>query len=136
LIRAIGVSGLFAIPAVLMPLPWMAAIHEWLGLGEFPEAAIVGYLARSLSAFYAIISALLLYVSRDIRYYRDYLRFWTLTVIVTGPALLGIGVAAGLPWYWLASEGPPTLAAGVWLWWLAGRVERVSSPTTSIDHVS
>ncbi len=40
-----------ALVAVFLPQDWMAAIHQWLGLGKFPEGIIVDYLARSLSAF-------------------------------------------------------------------------------------
>ena len=47
-----------ALFAVFLRHDQMAAIHEWLGLGNFPEGIIVDYLARSLSAFYAIMGIL------------------------------------------------------------------------------
>ena len=49
----LGIPGLFALVAVVMPLSWMAATHRWLGLGEMPTGPVVEYLARSVSAFYA-----------------------------------------------------------------------------------
>ena len=49
LLRIDSVFQLTAVLAVFMPPTWMNGIHEWLGMGQLPEARIVGYLARSLS---------------------------------------------------------------------------------------
>ena len=113
ILRLIGVSGLFAIPAIFLPTAWMAAIHDYLGLGPLPEGPIVGYLARSLSAFYAAISAITLFISTDIRRYRSLVRLWAIIVAVMGCLLLGIDLAEGMPWAWTISEGPPTVAVGL-----------------------
>ena len=51
----LGIGSLFALVPVVMPLSWMAATHRWPGLGGMPTGPIVEYLARSLSAFYALI---------------------------------------------------------------------------------
>ena len=58
LLRFVGVGSLSALVAVVMPSTWMAATHRWLGLGEMPTGPVVEYLARSLSAFYAVMGAL------------------------------------------------------------------------------
>ena len=44
----------------------MVAMHADLGLGRLPDAPIVGYLARSTSAFYAIEGGLFWVVSIDL----------------------------------------------------------------------
>jgi hypothetical protein len=44
---------------VAAPYSWMNAIHQWLGLGVLPDAPVAGYLARSTSAFYAMLGGLL-----------------------------------------------------------------------------
>src|SRR6516164_8620568 len=54
----LGIGSLFALVPVFVPVSWMAATHRWLGLGEIPIAPVVEYLARSLSAFYAVFGAL------------------------------------------------------------------------------
>jgi hypothetical protein len=54
------IPGLFGLDAVFVPLSWMDATHRWLGLGEMPTAPVVEYLARSVSAFYAVLGALCL----------------------------------------------------------------------------
>ena len=50
LLRAGGTILVTAFAAMLLPVDWMAATHEWLGLGAFPRAPVVDYLARSVSA--------------------------------------------------------------------------------------
>ena len=68
-LRATGIVTGFAVFAVFLPRPWMATIHEWMGLRKLPEGRIVEYLARSLSAFYAMLGGLCLFVARDPRRY-------------------------------------------------------------------
>jgi hypothetical protein len=75
LLRFVGVTALFALVAVFMPVSWMAATHRWLGLGETPTAPVVEYLARSLSAFYALLGALCLVMASDLERYRPLVRF-------------------------------------------------------------
>ena len=54
-LRIIGTTTLLALDAVVMPYSLMNAIHKWLGLGQLPAEPIVGYLARSTSAFYVLL---------------------------------------------------------------------------------
>jgi hypothetical protein len=121
LLRIIGGTALLAVVAVIMPLSWMASFHRWFGLGEMPIAPVVEYLARSLSAFYALFGAFCLFLSSDLARYRPVVRFLGWLAAVTGIALIGIDVAAGMPWWWTASEGPPTIAAGALIVFLARR---------------
>ena len=118
ILRVIGITGLFAIPAIFLPYSWMNAIHEYMGLGELPDAPIVSYLARSLSAFYAIVSTIILFISFDIRHYRSFVKLWAIIVIVTGFVLLGIDITAGMPISWTLGEGPPTIVVGLVVLWL------------------
>src|SRR5262249_7042665 len=64
-LRLLGVTALFAVVAVFMPVSWRAAAHRWLGLGEMPTGPVAEYLARPVSAFYAILGALCLVVAAD-----------------------------------------------------------------------
>ena len=65
-------GSLFALVPVVMPWSWMAATHRWLGLGEMPTTPVVEYLARSLSAFYALVGALCLAMASDLRHKRGW----------------------------------------------------------------
>ncbi len=109
----IGVSALFALVAVFMPMPWMAGIHRSLGLGDMPAAPIVEYLARSLSAFYVIFRApsCLLAVS-DLDRYRPLVRLLGSGFLLMGCIFIWIDVATGMPWWWSACEGPPQIVVG------------------------
>ena len=82
LLRLVGVGSLFALIPVLMPMSWMVATHRWLGLGEMPTDPVVEYLARDLSAFYALVGALLLVMASDLERYRPLVRFFALAFIV------------------------------------------------------
>jgi hypothetical protein len=113
LLRLSGWILLLAVPAIFLPDSWMASIHRWLGLGTFPEAPIVDYLARTESALYAIFGGLLLVISRDVRRYAPVVRYVAVTGLVFGVVVLGIDLHAGLPSYWVAGEGPAILVSSV-----------------------
>jgi hypothetical protein len=119
LLRFVGVGALFALVAVLMPMSWMAATHRWLGLGEMPTGPVVEYLARSLSAFYAVMGALCLVVAADPERYRPLVRFLGVASALMSVVLLGVDLAAGMPWWWSASEGPGGVVFGALLFVLA-----------------
>ena len=124
LLRILGVTALFALVAVFMPLSWMAATHRWLGLGEMPTAPIVEYLARSLSAFYALTGALCLVLATDLGRYRPLVRFLGVAFALMSLPLLGVDLAAGMPWWWSASEGPGGVVFGALLFVLARPAHR------------
>jgi hypothetical protein len=119
LLRTVGVTALFALVAVFMPVSWMAATHRWLGLGEIPIAPVVEYLARSLSAFYAVFGALCLLVAFDLERYRPLVRSLGVAFALMSLVLLGVDLAAGMPWWWSASEGPGGAMFGALLFVLA-----------------
>lgn len=119
LLRFVGVGALFALVAVFMPSSWMAATHSWLGLGEMPTGPVVEYLARSLSAFYAVMGALCLVVAADLERYRPLVRFLGVAFALMSMVLLGVDLAAGMPWWWSASEGPGGVVFGALLLVLA-----------------
>ena len=115
----LGIGSLFALIPVFMPVSWMAATHRWLGLGEMPTGPVVEYLARSLSAFYALVGALCLLVASDLERYRPLVRFLGVAFALMSLVLLGVDLAAGMPWWWSASEGPGGVVFGALLFVLA-----------------
>jgi hypothetical protein len=119
LLQLVGFSALFALVAVFMPSTWMAATHRWLGLGEMPTGPVVEYLARSLSVFYAVMGALCLVVAADLDRYRPLVRFLGVAFALMSVVLLGVDLAAGMPWWWSASEGPGGVVFGALLFVLA-----------------
>jgi hypothetical protein len=115
----LGIGGLFALVPVVMPWSWMAATHRWLGLGEMPNGPIVEYLARSLSAFYALVGVLCLVMASDLDRYRPLVRFFGACLALLGIVFTGVDLAAGMPWWWTAFEGPGGVAFGALLFVLA-----------------
>ena len=124
ILRVFGCTSLAALYAVVQPTSWMAATHEWIGLGEFPSEPIVAYLARSLSAFYALVGGLLLLFSTDLVRYRTVIVYVSSAFALLGVALFFIDRSAGLPTAWRLWEGPFVLALGLVMTWLATSIPR------------
>ncbi|MBN2180389.1 MAG: hypothetical protein JW715_00640 [Sedimentisphaerales bacterium] len=106
-------ASLFALIGVFMPYSWMDATHRWLGMGKLPAEPIVGYLARSTSAFYAFFGGLLLLTSFDLYKYRQLLIYIGITHVLFGILLLVIDLMGSLPLFWGLTEGPVGLIFGV-----------------------
>ena len=118
ILRLAGALMLLAWPAVFLPVDWMAATHRWLGLGEFPESALVDYLTRSISILYGIHGGLLLILANDLRRYRKVVVYLATMGVVFGALMIGVDLHAGLPASWTLTEGPPLLAVSVVMLWL------------------
>jgi len=124
LMAIIGCGLMVAAAAVFLPAETMATVHGWLGLGEFPDAPITLYLARSTSLLYAIHGALMLYVSFDMKRYWPLVKVFGWLHVVIGLTMFGIDLSASMPTYWIAGEGIPIAIAGgviVLLWQKANR---------------
>lgn len=111
-LRCAGVVLLLAYAAVFLPVAWMAAVHRWLGLGQFPSFPIVDYLTRSISILYGIKGGLYLLLSTDVRRYRPVIVYSAWAAICFGVAMLVIDARAGMPWTWTLGEGPCVILAG------------------------
>lgn len=123
ILRIVGSVSLLATIFVFVPYSWMNAIHGTLGMGELPAAPIVGYLARSTSAFYAMLGGLLWVVSYDVRRSRAVLTYLGLTLSAFGVILVGVDWGEGLPLFWKAGEGPFVLVLGLAITFLNHRVD-------------
>jgi hypothetical protein len=111
-LRVLGASSLTAAFFVCVPDAWMDTIHQRLGLGKLPDVPIVSYLARSTSAFYALLGGLLWVVSFDLRRHRAVLRYLGVAIVMFGVALFIIDWQVGLPLWWRFWEGPIVCAFG------------------------
>ena len=123
-----------ALVAVFMSHDQMAAIHQWLGLGKFPEGIIVDYLARSLSACYALMGVLSIVLARDIRAYATIITFMAWASICFGVATIIIDLQLGFPAWWTWGEGPFIIAYGAGVLWLQRKVKK--TPEEVADDIS
>ena len=113
-----------ALVAVFLSHDQMAIIHnKWLGLGEFPKDAIVDYLARSLSAFYAIMGILYLVLARDIRAHATIITFMAWASICFGTASIVINLQLDFPAWWTWGEGPFIILFGTVILWLQRKLK-------------
>jgi hypothetical protein len=124
MMRLFGASSLLALPFVFVPRSLMATIHQdWLAMGPLPEAPIVGYLARSTSAFYALVGGLMIVLSLDISRYRPVIGYLLGASLAFACMLLGIDLAEGMPRWWALAEGPFVMVITSTLlvvWWRVG----------------
>lgn len=125
-LRIVGSVALLAIVAVIIPYSWMNVIHQWLGMGRLPSEPIVGYLARSTSAFYALFGGLLWLVSFHLHRYRPVIHFIGAATIIFGVMLFIVDFVEGMPLYWRLCEGPCNIILGALILAL--------SPRTNIEH--
>lgn len=123
LLRVVGALDLCALGAVVMSDDGMALMHARLGLGDLPDAPIISYLTRSASALYALHGAMFLLAAGDVRRYAPLISLMAYGAVVLGAALAGIDMAAGMPLYWTAIEGPSYLLIGLAMLALQRRVE-------------
>ncbi len=122
LLRLFGVSSMFALIFVAAPHSWMRDIHAWAELGVMPDTPVVWYLARSTSAFYAIVGGLFLVVSRDLPRYRPVIVYLGWSVNFLGAVLCIVDVLEGMPMSWTLWEGPFVIAYGVAMLYLVRSV--------------
>jgi hypothetical protein len=115
LLRTVGAVSLLALVFVPFPHAWMDAIHRWLGMGELPDRAIVSYLARSTSLFYALVGGLMWVVSFDVRRYRGVIVYLGASLAVLGVVLGIVDWSARMPSSWLAIEAPSDVLIGLLL---------------------
>jgi hypothetical protein len=127
LLRATGSVAALAACCVAMPTAWMNATHQALGLGVLPDAPIVGYLARSTSAFYALLGGLLWALSLDLQRYRPLVCLVGKGIVLLGIALTVVDRAEGLPLYWQLGEGPMDAIIGAVLWFLARSEKEITT---------
>jgi hypothetical protein len=113
LLRLGGAFTVLAFLAMFLPVEWMASTHQWLGLGEFPRAPVVDYLARSVAALYGFHGVLLFIVARDPVRFAPIVRFVGVMNIAFGLMMTAIDVYAGLPSWWTLAEGPPIVGFGI-----------------------
>ena len=116
------VSGAFlisAFAAMLLPVATMDSVHDWLGLGDFPNRPITVYLARSTSLMYGIHGVLMLYTGLTLQHHWRLVKLFGWLHVVIGVSMLIVDFMASMPWYWTAFEGPPVTLLGVLIIYLA-----------------
>ncbi len=128
ILRFFGTTSLLALIFVAAPHSWMTAIHAGLGLGELPSTPIVWYLARSTSAFYALLGGLFWLTSFDPPRHRAVLVYLGSALALFGVALLVIDWFEGLPLVWALWEGPLVIALGLTIRSLSRRLEPAGGP--------
>lgn len=113
---------LLATFAIFLPVSAMAKAHAFLGLGEFPDAPITIYLARSTSVLYALHGAVTVFVAWRWDPLKVMVPFLGFLHILLGLTMLGIDLTTPMPAYWTAVEGGPVAALGALIVWMSRKM--------------
>ena len=119
---------MLALVPVFMPYAWMDATHRALGMGTLPAVPVIGYLARSLSLFYALLGGLLVLCSFDPHRHRAVLSYMGAAFIFFGIVIWGVDFLEGMPGYWRTVEGPIVIVFGAAILTLSARLKAWASP--------
>ena len=125
-LRLVGTISVFALVFVAAPDRWMESVHSTLGMGELPDTPVVGYLARSTSAFYALLGGMFWVTSFDLARHRQILIYLGATLTSFGLGLLIVDWVEGMPFFWTLVEGPFVTSFGISILLL---IRRVGPPT-------
>ena len=105
-----GIACVCGLPGMYMPRNWMAASHESLGMGRFPDPPIAEYLARLTSGLYAVYGGLVIVMAADVRRFAP---------LITAQAVMNFALSASALFY--------AWPAGIPKWWLIGDLVSVAS---------
>ncbi len=108
-----GIVEALAAIAVVLPRDAMSTAYRGLRLGEMPDAALFGYLARSASLLWAVHGVLVIGLARDIPRYLPIISLLGWLTLVMGVVLIGVDLVEGLPVWWTAAEGPIVIVMGL-----------------------
>lgn len=111
-LRLVGTVAATAAFCALMPFSWMDVTHQALGMGTLPDKPIIAYLARSTSAFYALLGGYLWVLSFDLKRYHPLIRYTGSTVLLLGILLFWVDLTTHLPFFWRIGEGPVDMLLG------------------------
>jgi hypothetical protein len=119
-----GLPAAMAVLPFVMPFSWMAAIHEWLGMGVLPHKPIVDYLARYASGFSAFYGFLLLWLMTDVRRYAPIITLQAVAILLISTLGAIFAWRAGMPSWWILADVLSCwLCCGAMLW-LQTRIPR------------
>jgi hypothetical protein len=113
LMTIVGLGLMLAFVFLVMPTKALSSIHEWLGLGVFPDQEIAVYLARSTSLLYGVHGVVMFVIGRNLAKYIALAWMIGWLHIAIGLVMLLIDLSAGMPWWWTAFEGLPVALTGL-----------------------
>lgn len=124
LLFLVGAMCLLALPTVLLPVRWMAGVHEWLGMGKFPERPITIYLARSTSALCGFYGLVLVALSRDVVRFAPLVTLQAISIAILATGAMIMMWDTGMPLWWTATDAAGAILFGSAALWLQRQAAR------------
>ena len=120
ILRLVGCVEILAFPAAVMPRDWMAAGHEWLGLGDLSSAPAVEAVMRQVSFTYGLHGIGLWLIASDVVRYRPLVVLGAACYLAYGLVFLVTDMSVGMPTVWVVGNGGSCVLIGTLLAWLLG----------------
>jgi hypothetical protein len=133
LLRFGGLVCATALLAVVMPQAWHVAIHDWLGLGTFPDAPIAEYLARGMSGVCGVYGVLLIWMANDVRRYAGLLAAQAVLLMCVSLAATVMLIESGMPAWWLYGDAGSVWGFQLLVLLLLRRLKRSTTDQASVD---
>ena len=111
-IRAVGTVELFAVGAVVMPAEQMRAYYELLGRGEMPPGPVFESVMRQVSFTYFLHGIGMWLIASDVVRYLPFVWLTAAGYLVAGPTFIAVDLCAGMPAFYVASNGGSCLLIG------------------------
>lgn len=118
ILRFAGVVCLLGVVGLFLPTNAMAAVHEWAGLGQFPNEPIAVYLARATSALCGLFGGLMIFLSGDVQRHRSVIAFQAIGLIAVSGALVIASIGSGRLFYYLLADAAACWAYSIPVLWL------------------
>ena len=127
LLQAFGAVTALALVPFVMPRSWMAAVHEWLGMGVLPDKPVVEYLARTTSALYGFLGGLYLVLATDVRRFARIITYSAVATLLISAVNTALCLRAGMPGWWMWSDVVACWLFGVGILFLQRRVDSLKN---------
>jgi hypothetical protein len=123
LLQVVGAVTVIALFPFVMPYSWMAAVHEWLGMGVLPDKPVVEYLARTTSALYGLLGGLYLVLATDVRPHARVITYCAVATLVLPAVNTALCLRAGMPPWWMWGDVIPCWLFGFGILFLQRRAD-------------
>jgi hypothetical protein len=119
LLRLAGTFEILAFIAVVMPRSWMEISHEWLGMGQMPEGAVLMFMIRQASYTYGMHGVSMWVLAFDVNRFRPLVILNGIAYLLAAPVFVVIDYTSGMPWWWTVADPVGCGILGAALLWLS-----------------
>ena len=108
-----GVLCLLSVLGMFLPVSTWESMTEFFGIGSFPDAPLVEYAVRLMSATYVAVGVYLIILALNPMKYGIMVPFTGLAAVFLGVACALTGFAVKMPNLWFLGDSVPCIVLGI-----------------------